>query len=173
MDKQKFILRKWKSGDAQAIVKHANNKNIAKFLRDSFPSPYTFVDASHWIQYANCGVNGVQLAIVVNEEVIGCVGVEIKDDVYRKSAELGYWLGEDYWNKGIMTKAVKQMVEYAFLNLNIVRLFAYVFEGNNASCRVLEKAGFILESIQKMAIYKNGKLKDQLIYAMVRLEEVK
>jgi len=168
VETQTVILREWKSGDAQAIVMHANNKNIARFLRDSFPSPYTLVDAVHWIQYANRGVNGAQLAIVVDDEVLGSIGVEIKEDVYRKSAELGYWLGQKYWNKGIMTLAVKQMVEYAFSNLNIVRLFAYVFEDNLASCRVLEKAGFGLESVQKLAIYKHGELKDQFIYTIVR-----
>jgi RimJ/RimL family protein N-acetyltransferase len=166
---QKILLRKWQKGDEDAIVKHANNKEIAKFLKDSFPTPYTHFDAYRWIKFANHQSSGNHMAIVVEDEVVGCIGLEVQEDVYRKSAELGYWLSEDFWNRGIMTHVVKNMIEMAFANLPIVRLYAYVFEGNTASMRVLEKAGFELECIQKKAVYKDQKLLDQYVYAIVRM----
>lgn len=163
------VLRKWQRGDEDCLVKHADNIEVAKFLKDNFPTPYTFADALQWVKFANRNINSYNLAITLNNEVIGAIGVEKQQDVYRKSAELGYWLSEEYWNKGIMTNVVKEMVELAFQNFNIVRLYAYVFSENQASAAVLEKAGFQLESVQKAAIYKNGKIMDQMIYTIVRL----
>ena len=163
------VLRKWQRGDEDCLVKHADNIEVAKFLKDSFATPYTYSDALQWIKFANRNIDSYNLAITLNDEVIGAIGVEKQQDVYRKSAELGYWLGEEYWNKGIMTNVVKEMIDLAFQNFNIVRLFAYVFSENQASAAVLEKAGFQLESIQKAAIYKNGKFMDQMIYTIIRL----
>jgi RimJ/RimL family protein N-acetyltransferase len=165
---QNVMLRKWQKGDEDSLVKHADNDAVAKFLKDSFPKPYTYSDAVQWVRFANRTIESYNLAITLDGKVIGAIGVEKQPDVYRKSAELGYWLGEEYWNKGIMTKVVKEMVELAFQNFSIVRLYAYVFSGNKASSVVLAKAGFELESIQKAAIYKNGQILDQLVYAIVR-----
>ncbi|NOU58948.1 GNAT family N-acetyltransferase [Marinifilum caeruleilacunae] len=166
---QNVILRKWQKGDEDSLVRHADNMAVAKFLKDSFPKPYTYSDAVQWIRFANRSIDSYNLAITLNDKVIGAIGVEKQQDVYRKSAELGYWLGEEYWNKGIMTNVVKEMVELAFQNFSIVRLYAYVFSGNKASSVVLEKAGFELESIQKSAIYKNGQFMDQMVYTIVRV----
>lgn len=168
IDVSKIALRKWQRGDEDNLVFHANNSEVAKFLKDSFPAPYTFSDALQWVKFANRSIDSYHLAITLSGEVIGAIGVEKQRDVYCKSAELGYWLGEDYWNQGIMTSVVKEMVEIAFQNFKIVRLFANVFSENKASAVVLEKAGFVLESVQKSAIYKNKKFMDQLTYTIIR-----
>ncbi|MDQ2177208.1 GNAT family N-acetyltransferase [Marinifilum sp. D714] len=169
VEKQNVVLRKWQKGDEKSLVKYADNASVAKFLKDSFPKPYTYSDAVTWVRFANRTIDSYNLAITLNEEVIGAIGVERQKDVYKKSAELGYWLGEEFWNRGIMTNVVKEMVELAFQNFPIVRLYAYVFSGNKASSIVLEKAGFELESIQKSAIYKNGQFMDQMVYVIVRI----
>ena len=166
---QKYLLRKWREGDEDSIVKYANNTEVSKFLKDSFPSPYTYSDALRWVRFSNRSVDAYHVAIVVGENAVGCIGVEKQQDVYCKSAELGYWLGQEYWNQGIMTDVVRQMVDIAFDKMDIVRLYAYVFSGNIASSKVLEKAGFILESRQVAAVYKNGKHMDQLVYSIVRM----
>lgn len=163
-----IVLRQWQEGDEYDLVKYANNESVSKYLMDSFPFPYTHADAKQWICFAKQGIDACNLAIVLEGEVIGGIGVKKQIDVYRKSAELGFWLGEKHWNKGIMTIAVRQMIEIAFEKLNIIRLFANVFSDNKASASVLEKAGFELEGTLKSAIYKNGKTMDQLVYTIIR-----
>ncbi|WP_321296858.1 GNAT family N-acetyltransferase [Marinifilum fragile] len=165
---QNVVLRKWQKGDEDNLVKYADNPAVAKFLKDSFPKPYTYSDAVNWVRFANRTTDSYNLAITLNNKVIGAIGIERQKDVYRKSAELGYWLGEEYWNRGIMTNVVKEMVELAFQNFPIVRLYAYVFSDNKASSIVLGKAGFELESVQSSAIYKNGQFMDQMVYTIVR-----
>ncbi|WP_321322372.1 GNAT family protein [Labilibaculum sp.] len=168
IDKSCVFLRKWKFGDEEDLVKYANDLDVSRFLKDSFPYPYTLRDAQRWIHFVNHGAKGYFMAIEVNKEVVGCVGVEQQEDVFCKSAELGYWIGQKYWNKGIMTQVVKETVNYAFLNMDIVRLYANVFEGNIGSVKVLEKAGFVQEAVLKSAVYKKGNYLDQLIFAIVR-----
>ena len=169
VEKQNIVLRKWRSGDEDAIVKHANNYEVVKYLKDSFPYPYTHADAQRWVYFASHQASAHFLAIEVENEVVGCVGIEKQQDVYRKSAELGYWIGQEYWNRGIMTHVVSEMVEYAFSKFDIVRLYAHVFEGNIGSVRVLEKAGFVQEAIQRKAVCKEGRFLDQFVYAIVRI----
>ncbi|WP_421919923.1 GNAT family N-acetyltransferase [Marinifilum sp.] len=122
MESVNIVLRKWQKSDEDSLVKYADNSAVARFLKDSFPKPYTYTDAVHWIYFANRNIDSYNLAITLKDVVIGAIGVESQKDVYRKSAELGYWLGEEYWNKGIMTNVVKEMVELAFQNIPIVRL---------------------------------------------------
>ena len=161
-------LRKWKTGDEKDLVKHASDLDVVRFLKNSFPYPYTHSDARRWIYFANNLVNGCFRAIEVNGEVVGCVGIEMQEDVFCKSAELGYWIGREYWNKGIMTSVVKEMVEYAFSEMGIIRLYANVFDGNIGSVKVLEKAGFVHEARLKKAVYKNDEFLDQLIFAIIK-----
>ncbi len=163
-------LREWQLGDAESIAKYANNQEIAKNLRNIFPHPYTIEDAKSYVN--NC-INSDKTrqctqAIVVSDEAVGSIGVFLKDDVYCKSAELGYWLGEAFWNKGIMSAAIKQICDFAFEEYDIVRIFAEPFAHNIGSRKVLEKAGFQLEGVLKKSVYKNGQIFDSCIYAFTK-----
>lgn len=165
-----FTLRPFRNGDEASLVKNANNIKIFNNVKDNFPYPYTHNDALWWIdaqketnQPATC------LAIDVEGEVIGTIGIIIGFDIQRVTAEMGYWLGESYWRKGIMPKAVKQMVDYVFTNFSdLVRLWAAVFEPNRSSMRVLEKAGFEFEGIRKKGAIKNGLLINEYVYVKFR-----
>jgi [ribosomal protein S5]-alanine N-acetyltransferase len=164
-----FILRPWHIEDITSIAKYANNKKIADNLRDAYPFPYTLEDALVFISgFSQEDSSYVCRAIEVNGEAAGSIGVFQKDDVYAKSAEMGYWLAEPYWGRGIMTACIRQAAALAFAKLNIVRIFAEPYAYNTGSRRALEKAGFTQEGILKKSIYKNGKIHDSCIYAMVK-----
>ncbi len=156
--------------DAESIVKHANNKKIANNLRDAFPHPYTPNDAKNWLKNI-APSNDLLFAIEVDGEAVGGIAVIINSDVYWRSAEVGYWLSEKHWNKGIVTEALQTLVQHTFNNTEIVRIFAGIFESNNTSARVLEKSGFELEAVHKKAVFKNGKLMNELLF--VRFKEEK
>jgi RimJ/RimL family protein N-acetyltransferase len=163
-----FKLRGWKEEDAAALQRHANNTNVSDFLFDRFPSPYTMDEAVKWIKLKLNQSPVVNFVIDVNGELAGVIGIDQRDDIYRKSPLLGYWLREDYWGKGIMTGAVKLVTAYAFENLDIVRLQAGVLGNNPRSMRVLEKAGYIKEGILKNNIVKKGLILDEHIYGFVK-----
>ena len=163
-----YMIRSWEMDDAPAIVKYANNKKIWRNLRDAFPHPYTLSDAEDFLVKVKAHDPECVFAISNKSEAIGGIGMVIGEDVHRYSAELGYWLAEPFWNQGIMTQAVKRTVEYAFANLNLYRIYAEPFEGNDASVRVLEKAGFQYEGRLRTSVYKNEKLLDQLLYAKIK-----
>ncbi|MEM6840821.1 MAG: GNAT family protein [Bacteroidota bacterium] len=160
-----ILLRSWQEGDEESLVKHGNNYHIWKNVRDRFPRPYTAEDARIWVQVANQDPMAINLAIVVEGEVVGAVGVIFKDDVYRRSAEIGYWLGESYWGKGITTRAVQALSSYVFEHFDICRLYAGVFDYNEASVRVLEKSGYHLEARLCQNVTKEGRTVDELVYA--------
>jgi len=163
----KCILRPWQMGDAKSLAKYANNKKIAGNLRDGFPYPYTLHDARTWLEFA-LGNQNLLFAIEVDSKAVGGIGLIYKTDVYKKSAEIGYWLGEAYWSKGIMTESINVLVKHTFANTEIIRIYAGVFENNIASARVLTKCGFYLESVHHQAILKNGKIMNELIYVNFR-----
>jgi RimJ/RimL family protein N-acetyltransferase len=165
---EKSTLRPWRPGDEQSLVHHANNRTIWRNLRDAFPHPYTLADARNWIRIANPASPVTNFAIVVGGVAAGGIGLVLKDDVFRRSAEIGYWLGEEYWGRGIVTEAVRAITDYAFATFDVCRLFAGVFEWNPASMRVLEKAGYEFESRMKKSVTKDGETIDELIYALVR-----
>jgi len=162
------ILRPWHPDDATALVKHANNPRIASNLRDGFPYPYTLRDAKLWLDMAGDNKKDVILAIEVEGEASGGIGLHGHKDVYRYNGEIGYWLSERYWGKGIMSEAVAAMVNHAFTKTSWLRLFACIFENNPASMKVLEKNGFKLESIHRKALMKEGKLMDEHLYAILK-----
>lgn len=167
---QVFTLRHFQDGDQDALVANANNIKIFNNVRDVFPNPYTYDDALWWID-ANKQTDKLTtcFAIDVDGEVIGAVGVVLGGDVYRISAEIGYWLGENYWGKGIASEAVKQMTEYTFNNFpEIERIWAGIFDFNRASMRVLEKADYHFEGIQKKSAIKNGVVLDIHVYVKFR-----
>lgn len=164
-----FSLRPWRETDAVSIAQYADNPRIAANLRDVFPNPYTLADAEAFVR-GFIAQEGRQLcrAIVVNNEAVGSIGIFPQSDVYRKSAEMGYWLGEPFWRQGIMSAAVKHICETAFERLNIVRIYAEPYARNLGSRRVLEKAGFTLKGTLRQNVYKGGEMLDSCIYALVK-----
>jgi len=142
---------------------------IWRNLRDAFPHPYTLANAEHWIRSANPATPVTNFAIVVDGTAVGGIGLVLKDDVFRRSAEIGYWLGEEYWGRGIVTEAVRAVTDYAFATFDLCRVYAGVFEWNSASMRVLEKAGYEFECRMRKSVIKDGEIIDELIYAMVRV----
>ena len=165
-----WTLRPWEPEDAPAAARCADNPKIARWLRDVFPSPYTLEDARAYVTACIRQEGRDQLcrAIVAEGCAAGSVGVFRKDDVYRKSAELGYWLAEPYWGCGIMTAAVGRLCREAFDRLDVVRIFAEPFADNLASRRVLEKAGFTLEGVLRRSVCKDGAFHDSCVYALLR-----
>jgi RimJ/RimL family protein N-acetyltransferase len=163
-----ITLRNWQEKDIKSLSQNANNKKIWDNLRDEFPFPYTVLAAKQWISLANADNPLTNFAIIYKGSAIGGVGINIQADVYRKNAEIGYWLGEKYWNKGISTKALKAMIQYTFRNFEVIRIFAHVFESNIASIRVLHKCGFSEEACLKKSIIKNNKIQDCYIYSILK-----
>ena len=165
---EKSTLRPWKPGDEESLVRQANSRRVWRNLRDAFPHPYTTADATHWIRVANPTMPITNFAIVVELAAVGGIGLVLKEDVFRRSAEVGYWLGEAYWGRGIVTEALCAVTDYAFASFDLCRLYAGVFEWNPASMRVLEKAGYEFEGRMRKSVTKDGETVDELIYAIVK-----
>ena len=161
-------IRQWRWSDKPSLVRHANNRNVVRMLRDRFPHPYTEADANAWLSKVVWQQPPISFAIDVGGEAVGGIGIIPQSDVHRLSAEIGFWLGEDYWGKGITTEAVKALSEYAMHEFHLCRLYAQVFSPNRASARVLEKAGYMLEGILKKAVVKDGEMLDLIVYAYVK-----
>jgi ribosomal-protein-alanine N-acetyltransferase len=163
-----YRIRDWGEGDARFLVRYANNRAIAQWLRDRFPHPYTRSDAQAFLS-AVAGLSvRTTFAVATDEEAIGGIGLEFGADVHRFTAELGYWLGEPFWGRGIMTEAVRHLTAWAFESFELHRIHATVFAGNQASVRVLAKAGFQPEGCLRASVFKNGRILDQFVYARIR-----
>ena len=162
-------LREWKRSDADALAAIANNKKIWDNVRDLLPFPYTKKDAKEWLELVKKQKTVTTFCIEVDGNLAGSIGVTLKDDVYKKTAEIGYFIAEEYWGKGAATEAIKQMVSFVQKEFDIVRIYAEVFEFNRASMKALEKNGFYLESIRKKAAFKNNMIVDD--YVWVKLLE--
>jgi RimJ/RimL family protein N-acetyltransferase len=163
-----WLIRSYEEHDVAALVKHANNRNVSIHLRDAFPYPYTRLHAKAWIDAALSQEIETHFAIASARELIGGIGFLLQADVYRKSAEIGYWVAEPYWGRGIATLAVRAMTDYAFARCDLVRLYACVFEGNPGSERVLQKAGYVCEARLRKCVLKENRFLDQMIYALLR-----
>lgn len=167
-----FLLREWKEFDADNIAFVADNIKIAANLRNVFPHPYSISDAEEYI--AECIMNEGKEQLVrvidIDGKAFGSIGIFKKGDVYEKSAELGYWLAEEYWGKGIMTEAVKRICREAFEKFDITRIFAEPFDYNTGSRRVLEKAGFTYEGTMRNGVYKNGRIHSYCMYSLLKEE---
>ena len=157
-------LRNWTPKDAESLARHANSPRIAATMRDAFPSPYTLDDAHRFIAMATSPTTHLLLAIDRRGEAVGGIGIHPLDGVRHRSADIGYWLSESLWGKGIVTDAVRSLVPVAFGMFDVVRLQAGIFSNNPASMRVLEKCGFIREAVHKNAIVKNGEILDEVLY---------
>ena len=161
-----FKLREWNLNDINSLVKYANNSKIASNLTDQFPHPYSREDGEAFLQMATKVQPARIFAIDINGKASGGIGLHPQTDIHKKNAELGYWLAEPFWGKGIMSKAVRQMVEYGFKTFEIERIYAVPFGINTGSQKVLENAGFILEGKFEKTLFKNGEYLDELIYAV-------
>jgi RimJ/RimL family protein N-acetyltransferase len=166
---ERIKLRRWVQTDAEALARLANNRKIWLNLRDRFPHPYTRADADGWIAHCEAETGKpTQFAIDLDGVAIGGIGIEMKSDVHRLTAEIGYWIGEAYWGAGIASAAAVEMTRYALAEFPLQRLEALVFEWNPASRRVLEKAGYILEGRMARCIVKDGRIGDGFLYARLR-----
>jgi len=162
------LLRPWQQEDAVGLALYANNPRVSACMRDAFPSPYTIEDARRFIAMAAGPSPGLLLAIVVQDEAVGGIGIRLLDDVYRGTAEIGYWLAEPFWGKGVVTEAVRALVPVAFESTGARRIQAGIFSDNPASMRVLEKSGFVREAVHHNAITKNGRVMDEVLYVRLR-----
>ncbi len=174
---KEFVLRGWRIEDAKSLARAADNPAIAQNLRNTFPNPYTLEDAAWFINdcISNDHVSGagrkqLNYAIEVDGRAAGGIGVNVKEDVYEKSAELGYWLAQEYWRQNIMSRAVVRICEEAFETFDIVRIFAEPFADNAGSRGVLEKAGFTYEGMMRDGVYKGGKIHSYCMYSALRGE---
>ena len=163
-------IRKWKLTDASDLASALSNKHIQDNLRDGLPYPYTEKDGMDYISaMLSANENDTfAFAIIVDNKVIGSIGVFRQENIHRQTAELGYYIAEEYWGKGIMTEAVKQICDYVFEKSDIIRIYAEPFSYNRASCRVLEKAGFQYEGTLRSNAVKGGKVIDMKMYARIK-----
>lgn len=162
-----YIIRDWQIEDAPSIAKYANNRKIWTNLRDAFPHPYRIQDAESFISRIIKTVPTTVFAIANQFEAIGSIGLMPGKDVHRYTAEMGYWLAEQFWGKGIMTKAVQSLADYAIHDLKMHRVFAEPYATNPASAKVLDKAGFTFEGILRSNVFKDGRVLDQYLYSYI------
>lgn len=172
IDRDGFAIRSVRIDDTELLARRADNPRIAENLQDRFPHPYTLEDARQWVEAALHQGPETHFVIEVEGEAAGTIGLELGADVYGHSAEIGYWLAEQYWGRGIATAAVRELTEWGFSTFGLVRVQALVFENNAASVRVLEKAGFELEGRMRRAVVKNGRMMDQLLYGKLAPREI-
>ncbi len=161
------IIRDWQIQDAPSLAKHANNRKIWMNLRDAFPHPYRLEDAEAFISRVAEADPVTMFAIATGSEAIGGIGLMLGKDVHRFTAEMGYWLAEPYWGKGVMTPSVQFLAAWAFQNLELHRISAEPYATNTASHKVLEKAGFTREGILRSSVFKDGKILDQCVYSRI------
>jgi RimJ/RimL family protein N-acetyltransferase len=175
-DKESFMelnlgdlrVRSWRQADLDALVRHANNPKIAGNLRDQFPHPYSRRDGIDYLNYVRDMEVETSFAVEYAGGPIGGVGFLLGADIARISAEIGYWLSEIYWGRGLATRVVQGISDWAFDNYKLTRIFAMAFSYNVGSMRVLEKAGFVREGVMRKSAIKNGVVLDQVLYAKVR-----
>lgn len=160
-------VRSWERSDVDSLVLHANNRNIWINLRDRFPHPYTKSDARIFIREMRAARPETGFAIAVGGAAVGSIEFVLKVDVERVSAEIGYWLGEAFWGRGITTDALVAVTRYAVETHGLTRVYALPFAWNAASCRVLEKAGYVLEARLRRSAVKDGRITDQLQYSFI------
>lgn len=161
-------VRPWRPGDGPALARYADNPRVWINLRDTFPYPYTLADAERWLDWATAQRPPTHFAICVGGEAVGGIGYQPQADVQRRSAEVGFWLGEPFWGRGIASAALVALSARALAAGDLCRLYAYVYEWNPASMRVLEKAGYVREARLRRAVVKDGRTIDQYLYALIR-----
>jgi RimJ/RimL family protein N-acetyltransferase len=166
-----LILRPWRFSDVNELSRLADNIKIWNQVRDYFPHPYTRQKAEEWVSMHHGKTPVTHFAIERDGKLVGGISMLRKEDIYRCSAEVGYWLGEPYWNQGIATRAIAILTENIWSSFpEVVRLYAEVFPQNTGSCKALEKNGFVLESVRRNSVIKNGIIGDDHVYVKFRTE---
>ena len=160
-------VRSWRPSDVDSLARYANNRSIWLNLRDVFPHPYTRRDARDFIRGIRQRTPETTFAIAVNDEAVGSIGFVLHPDVERVSAEIGYWLAEPFWGRGLTTQALIAVTAYAMRTHGLTRVYAVPFAWNTASCRVLDKAGYVMEACLRYSAIKDGRLTDQMQYARI------
>ena len=168
----RYVIRSFEDRDAAAMAEHVSNPNVTRTLAARFPSPYTERHAKAWIDLCHLEAEPVNFAITDNDDLVGGIGLTVQRGARRRAAEVGFWVAEAQWGKGIATEALRAFTDYAFSRFDLIRLFAYVFEGNVASARVLEKVGFTYEGTLESSIVKNDEVYGELVFALVRPQVV-
>ncbi|MVN20111.1 GNAT family N-acetyltransferase [Mucilaginibacter arboris] len=164
-----FEIRPYKKGDEVSLQKYADDPKVEAYLDNRFPSPYTLADADFWITLQTKQPEPqTNAALIIGEEVVGGIGVDLQNGIYCKNAKIGYWLGSPFWGKGIMAEALALFTTYIFDRFAIERIYAGVFASNQASAKVLQKAGYQHEATFKKSLYKNGLYDDELIFSRRR-----
>ena len=163
-DCEACVIRPWRDSDRASLLRFANNRKIWRNLRDRFPHPYTEADADAWFAHCRESPEQAGWAIEVENQAAGGISLRPGQDVYAKTGEIGYWLGEPWWGRGIMTRAVRVVSDHGVNRLGLERIEAPVFEWNPASMRVLEKCGYQRESTRRRSIFKDGQLIDCVLY---------
>lgn len=162
---ERCTIRDYRMSDGESLAKHANNRKVWLGLRDAFPHPYTVEDAKNFLEGSIAGLPKKNFCIDIDGAAVGGIGLRLGEDVHRHTAEFGYWLAEEYWGHGLMSEIVPAFVDYCFKEFSLKRLFAMPHSSNQASARVLEKAGFVLEGRLRNNVIKDGKILDSLLYA--------
>jgi [ribosomal protein S5]-alanine N-acetyltransferase len=165
---ERCTVRPWRSDDAESLARHANNRKIWLAVRDLFPHPYTIQDAHKFLQRTISEQPEMKFCVEIQDAAVGGIGVHQGHDVYRHTATVGYWLGEQFWGRGVMTEALTAVTDFCFDKFPLRRISAEVFANNAASARVLEKAGFIFEARLKNNVVKDGEVLDSLLYARTK-----
>jgi ribosomal-protein-alanine N-acetyltransferase len=165
LELSRCIVRPWASTDAASLQRHANNRNVSRYLRDRFPFPYERQHADAFLTQLAEQAEPTAWAIEVDGEAVGGIGLEIRADIERVSAEIGYWLTERLWGRGIVTEVLTAVTEEAFKRFDLTRLYAVAFTDHAASIRVLEKAGYVREGRMRQSAIKDGTIRDQFLYA--------
>jgi RimJ/RimL family protein N-acetyltransferase len=161
-------IRSFRDSDVDDLAVAANSRAVWRNLRDRFPHPYTRLDAEAWLAHAAAARPETHFAVAVDDRVAGGIGFDLGSDVHRRSAEIGYWIAEPHWGRGLATASLRALSTWAMENFDLVRLQAGVFAWNPASARVLEKAGYTLEGRLRLSVTKDGQTIDQLLYALLR-----
>jgi RimJ/RimL family protein N-acetyltransferase len=166
---ERCTIRDWRMEDAESLAKHANNRNVSRNLRDRFSYPYTIENGKEFLQRAtNQNAHEKSCCIEIDGLAVGGIGFKAGEDVHRHTGEIGYWIGEEFWGRGIMTDVVSAVVDYCFEEFSSQRIFAKTFSNNPASARVLEKAGFVFEGRLRKDTIKDGQILDSLLYAKTK-----
>jgi ribosomal-protein-alanine N-acetyltransferase len=165
LELSRCIVRPWTNADADALHRHANNRNVSVHLRDRFPFPYELEHAQTFLGWLAHQPSPTVWAIEVQGEAAGGIGIELHSDIERVSAEIGYWLGESVWGRGVATEALGAVTGEAFRRYDLTRIFAVPFADHAASIRVLEKSGYVKEGVMRQSAIKDGRVRDQALYA--------
>lgn len=161
-------VRPWRRGDRDALLRHANDPAVARFLSLRFPHPYTPADADAWFDFLDAQDDPEGWAIEVGGEAVGGIGVRRGAAEFAHSGELGYWLGQAFWGRGLVTAAVRAVVPFAMARWGLSRLTAYAASDNPGSIRVLEKSGFQREGLMRARAIRDGRAQDHVVFGLVR-----